>query len=140
MDDQEPRALRPQPLRYPSDGAAGLSPCDVAEDLFYGYLNHPVEPTAGAGDATQHRTDVAHRPVDADLKTIADFRRAIGPAVRAACAQFIVLCRHFSLFTWAEPRGMSSTKRGIEKLLDPGCSITPGREHPDCGSRHHSRS
>src|SRR3546814_19607596 len=36
-----------------------------------------------------------------DFKTIADFRRDNGPAIRAACAQFVVLCRQFSLFTRA---------------------------------------
>src|SRR3974377_1850175 len=36
-----------------------------------------------------------------DFKTIADFRRDNGPAIRAACAQFIVLCRQFNLFTRA---------------------------------------
>src|SRR3546814_15364848 len=34
-----------------------------------------------------------------DFKTIADFRRDNGPAIRAACAQFIVLCRQFDPFT-----------------------------------------
>ena len=36
-----------------------------------------------------------------DFKTIADFRRDNGPAIRAACAQFIMLCRQLSLFTRA---------------------------------------
>lgn len=36
-----------------------------------------------------------------DFKTIADFRRDNGPAIRAACAQFVVLCRSFNLFTRA---------------------------------------
>ncbi len=36
-----------------------------------------------------------------DFKTIADFRRDNGPAIRAACAQFVVLCRQLSLFTRA---------------------------------------
>jgi hypothetical protein len=34
-----------------------------------------------------------------DFKTIADFRRDSGPAIRAACAQFVVVCRQFNLFT-----------------------------------------
>src|SRR5580704_18673987 len=34
-----------------------------------------------------------------DFKTIARFRRDSGPAIRAACAQFVVLCRQFNLFT-----------------------------------------
>jgi hypothetical protein len=36
-----------------------------------------------------------------EFKTIADFRRDNGPAIRAACAQFVVLCRQFNLFTRA---------------------------------------
>jgi hypothetical protein len=36
-----------------------------------------------------------------DFKTIADFRSDNGPAIRAACAQFVVLCRHLNLFTRA---------------------------------------
>src|SRR3954452_5082821 len=36
-----------------------------------------------------------------DFKTIADFRRDNGPAIRAACAQFIGLCRKLNLFTRA---------------------------------------
>jgi hypothetical protein len=36
-----------------------------------------------------------------DFKTIADFRRDNGPAIRAACARFIMLCRKLNLFTRA---------------------------------------
>ena len=34
-----------------------------------------------------------------DFKTIADFRRDNGPAIRAACRQFVELCRRVGLFT-----------------------------------------
>ncbi len=34
-----------------------------------------------------------------DFKTIADFRRDNGPAIRAACRQFVALCRGLGLFT-----------------------------------------
>ena len=34
-----------------------------------------------------------------DHKTIADFRRDNGPAIQAACAHFVVLCRGIGLFT-----------------------------------------
>jgi transposase len=36
-----------------------------------------------------------------DFKTVADFRRDNGPAIRAACRQFIALCRRLELFTHA---------------------------------------
>jgi transposase len=34
-----------------------------------------------------------------DFKTIADFRKDNGPAIRAACRQFVELCRRLDLFT-----------------------------------------
>jgi transposase len=37
-----------------------------------------------------------HRP---DFKTIADFRRDNGAAIRRVCAEFVVLCRQMKLFT-----------------------------------------
>src|SRR5471030_65662 len=36
-----------------------------------------------------------------DFKTIADFRRDNGPAIRATCRQFIELCRRLDLFAHA---------------------------------------
>jgi transposase len=36
-----------------------------------------------------------------DFKTIADFRKDNGPAIRAACRQFIALCRRLELFAHA---------------------------------------
>ena len=36
-----------------------------------------------------------------DFKTIADFRKDNGAAIRAACRQFVELCRKVSLFTQA---------------------------------------
>ncbi len=36
-----------------------------------------------------------------DFKTIADFRKDNGPAIRSACRQFVALCRGLNLFTHA---------------------------------------
>src|SRR3979490_1647201 len=36
-----------------------------------------------------------------DFKTIADFRKDNGPAIRASCRQFIALCRRLYLFAHA---------------------------------------
>jgi len=36
-----------------------------------------------------------------DFKTIADFRKDNGPAIRATCRQFIALCRQLDLFAHA---------------------------------------
>jgi transposase len=36
-----------------------------------------------------------------DFKTIADFRKDNGPAIRSACRQFVALCRNLNLFAHA---------------------------------------
>jgi transposase len=36
-----------------------------------------------------------------DFKTIADFRKDNGPAIRATCKQFVMLCRQLDLFSEA---------------------------------------
>ena len=36
-----------------------------------------------------------------DFKTIADFRRDNGRAIRSVCREFVVLCRRFNLFSEA---------------------------------------
>jgi transposase len=40
-------------------------------------------------------------PLMPDIKTIADFRKDNGLAIRSACKQFLVLCRRLNLFTEA---------------------------------------
>ncbi len=39
-----------------------------------------------------------------DFKTIADFRRDNGPAIRAVCSQFVVLCRRLNPFARSSSR------------------------------------
>ncbi|KAI94932.1 hypothetical protein T281_08390 [Rhodomicrobium udaipurense JA643] len=41
---------------------------------------------------------MADWPLDDDFKTIADFRRDNGTAIRAVCTQFVALCRLLNLF------------------------------------------
>ena len=65
-----------------------------------------------------------------DFKTIADFRKDNGPAIRAACRQFIALCRRLDLFTLAitaidgskfkavNARDRNFTKAKLKKRMD----------------------
>ena len=67
-----------------------------------------------------------------DHKTVANFRREHGPAIQAACAQFIVLCRELSLFSMRDrghrrqqvkivnTRDKNFTATKIEKRLKAG--------------------
>src|SRR5450432_3332239 len=65
-----------------------------------------------------------------DFKTIADFRKDNGPAIRAACRQFVALCRKLDLFTHAvaaidgskfkavNTRDKNFTKAKLKKRMD----------------------
>jgi len=83
-------------------GRPGYAPGDLLKLYIYGYLNRI--------QSSRRLEREANRNIELmwligrlapDFKTIADFRRDNGPAVRAACAQFMGLCRQFSLFTRA---------------------------------------
>ena len=66
-----------------------------------------------------------------DFKTIAGFRRDNGPAIRAACTHFVVLCRRLNLFTRSvvavdgskfkavNTRDKNFTVAKVAKRLDP---------------------
>jgi transposase len=51
-----------------------------------------------------------------DFKTIADFRKDNGLAIRAACAQFIFLCRQLNLFVHA----VAAIDAKWVRMLPPG--------------------
>ena len=68
----------------------------------YGYLNR-IQSSRRLERETQRNLELMWLTgrLGPDFKTIADFRRDNGPAIRAACAQFVVLCRSLNLFTRA---------------------------------------
>ena len=81
------------------DGTAGVSPGHAAQDLRLRLPeSHPVQPPAGARNPAQRRADLADRPLTPDFKTIADFRRDNGEAIRKVCREFVLLCRQLKLF------------------------------------------
>src|SRR5471032_3588317 len=67
-----------------------------------------------------------------DFKTIADFRKDNGPAIRAACRQFIALCRKLDLFAHAvaaidgskfkavNTRDKNFTRASIKRRMEQG--------------------
>jgi hypothetical protein len=59
-----------------------------------------------------------------DFKTIADFRRDSGPAIRKVCSRFIVLCRQLNLFTQAVV-AIDGSKFKAVNSRDYNC--TPGK-------------
>jgi transposase len=83
-------------------GRPAYHPGVLLKIYVYGYLNQIA--------SSRRLEREAHRNVELmwltqrlapDFKTIADFRKNNGPAVRATCRQFIALCRRLDLLTEA---------------------------------------
>ena len=83
-------------------GRPGYNPATLLKVYVYGYLNRIA--------SSRRLEREAQRNVELiwltgrlmpDFKTIADFRRDNGPAIRKVCAQFVMLCRKMDLFTEA---------------------------------------
>ncbi len=81
-------------------GRPAYHPATLLKIYLYGYLNR-IQSSRRLERETQRNIELMWLTgrLMPDFKTIADFRRDSGPAIRAACAQFIVLCRQFNLFT-----------------------------------------
>jgi transposase len=79
-------------------GRPGYHPATLLKLYLYGYLNQVassrrLEREAGRNVELMWLTG----RLAPDFKTIADFRRDNGPAIQAACRQFVVLCRQLGL-------------------------------------------
>ena len=83
-------------------GRPAYHPGTLLKVYLYGYLNR-IQSSRRLERETQRNIELMWLTgrLMPDFKTIADFRRDNGPAIRAACAQFVVLCRQFNLFTRA---------------------------------------
>ena len=83
-------------------GRPGYAPGDLLKLYIYGYLNR-IQSSRRLERETQRNIELMWLTgrLAPDFKTIADFRRDNGPAIRAACARFLVFCRQFNLFTRA---------------------------------------
>jgi len=83
-------------------GRPAYHPATLLKIYLYGYLNR-IQSSRRLERETQRNIELMWLTgrLMPDFKTIADFRRDNGSAIRAACAQFIVLCRDLNLFTRA---------------------------------------
>ena len=80
-------------------GRPGYHPSVLLKLYIYGYLNRVqssrrLEREAGRNVEVMWLTD----RLAPDHKTIADFRKDNGPAIRRVCREFVVLCRRLDLF------------------------------------------
>jgi transposase len=83
-------------------GRPAYHPSTLLKIYLYGYLNR-VQSSRRLEREAQRNIELMWLTgrLAPDFKTIADFRRDNGVAIRAACGQFIELCRRLDLFTKA---------------------------------------
>ena len=83
-------------------GRPSYHPVTLLKIYLYGYLNR-VQSSRRLERETQRNLELIWLTgrLMPDFKTIADFRKDNGEAIRAVCGQFVELCRRFKLFTRA---------------------------------------
>ena len=85
-----------------STGRPAYHPFTMLKLYLYGYLNR-IQSSRRLEREAQRNIELMWLTgrLAPDFKTIANFQRDNGPAIRAACAHFIALCRRLNLFTKA---------------------------------------
>src|ERR1700730_17153841 len=89
-------------MRPEATGRPAYHPSTMLKIYLYGYLNR-IQSSPRLERETQRNVELmwlAGR-LTPDFKTIANFRKDNGPAIRGVCRQFIVLCRQLNLFSQA---------------------------------------
>jgi len=83
-------------------GRPAYHPATLLKIYLYGYLNR-VQSSRRLEREAQRNIELMWLTgrLAPDFKTIANFRRDNGPAIRAVCGQFVELCRRLNLFTKA---------------------------------------
>src|SRR6478752_729466 len=87
----------------PADtGRPAYHPATLLKIYIYGYLNR-IQSSRRLERETQRNLELIWLTghLTPDFKTIADFRKDSGAAIRRVCREFIVLCRNLNLFTRA---------------------------------------
>jgi transposase len=80
-------------------GRLSYHPSTMLKIYVYGYLNRVQSSRRLEREAGRNLELIwLTGRLASDFKTIADFRRANGPAITAACRQFVALCRRLDLF------------------------------------------
>src|SRR6202521_661599 len=83
-------------------GRPAYHPATLLKIYLYGYLNR-IQSSRRLERETQRNVELMWLTgrLMPDFKTIANFRKDNGPAIRGVCRQFIVLCRQLNLFSQA---------------------------------------
>lgn len=99
VDALDLRALGFERAEAAATGRPGYHPATLLKIYVYGYLNR-VQSSRRLERETQRNIELVWLTgrLMPDFKTIADFRKDNGPAIRQACKQFVALCNRMGLF------------------------------------------
>jgi transposase len=102
IDELDLGALGFEGVRPAATGRPAYHPSTLLKIYLYGYLNR-VQSSRRLEREAQRNIELMWLTgrLAPDFKTIANFRKDNGAAIRAVCAQFVVLCRGLGLFTRA---------------------------------------
>jgi transposase len=85
----------------PADtGRPSYHPATLLKIYIYGYLNR-IQSSRRLERETQRNLELIWLTgrLSPDFKTIADFRKDNGSAIKKVCSKFVVLCKHMGMFT-----------------------------------------
>src|SRR3954466_6621003 len=99
VDELDLEALGFEGATAAATGRPGYHPSVLLKVYIYGYLNRIQSSRRLEREAQRNELMWLTGRLAPDFKTIADFRRDNGKAIRNVCRQFVVLCRGLDLFS-----------------------------------------
>ena len=120
-------------------GRPAYHPSTLLKIYLYGYLNR-VQSSRRLEREAQRNIELMWLTgrLAPDFKTIADFRKDNGAAIRAVCRQFVELCRQLGLFTRAVVAIDGSKFKAVNSAQNPAALRLPedmlfawAHAHPD---------
>jgi transposase len=102
VEGMDLRKLGFEGIEPEATGRPAYHPSVLLKIYIYGYLNR-IQSSRRLERETQRNVELIWLTgkLMPDFKTIADFRKDNGPAIRNVCREFIVLCRQLKLFSEA---------------------------------------
>src|SRR6201993_4223372 len=102
IDELDLAALGFSGMTPAATGRPAYHPATLLKIYLYGYLNR-IQSSRRLEREAQRNIELMWLTgrLAPDFKTIADFRKDNGAAIRVACGRFVVLCRELGLFTRA---------------------------------------
>jgi transposase len=102
VDELDLSTLGFEGMQPEATGRPAYHPASLLKIYIYGYLNR-IQSSRRLECETQRNVELIWLTgrLTPDFKTIADFRKDNGKAIRGVCREFVVMCRELNLFSEA---------------------------------------